>query len=29
MKIADFVSGENFQGGKTKKPHFLPQAKCL
>lgn len=24
MKIADFVNGENFQGGKTKKPHFLP-----
>lgn len=29
MKIADFVSDENFQGGKTKTPHFLHQAKFL
>lgn len=29
MKIADFVSDENFQGGKTKNAHFLHQVKCL
>lgn len=29
MKIADFVSEKNFQGGKTKTTHFLHQAKCL
>lgn len=29
MKIADFVSDGNFQGGKTKNTHFLDQVKCL